>query len=919
MKKLISLAVITAICLSLLAIPSVYGASEAQITSHSDGEWLDPYKAITVKWSTPGSGYNYKITIKNRVTGFYVTQNESVSGNSYTIKSNTLDFEQSYIIWVGTYSGNSPMGQGHSVTVNMYDRLSSAKVYDEASFTYPSNNQTVSPDENLTLKIDGNSDLAYVVSVKNLDTGKSIVNNEYISSNSYTIPKSKLIGGHTYKAWVGSYKKNSAEKGLFGVGNSIEFRADAHFIIEEFVEAGFISPSNGDILDASESNRIRFCDISSGYVYRISVLETDTNNKLIDNEIISGSTYTISANTLNPGMRYKIWVGTYRGDSLSAAVGIGNTIYINTKDEEIVEMPPAVQEPPVDGDGKKEDEPPIEISSLTADMNDNFLLFEYEVTGDDFKYVQVTVKTASGDVVLDTEIYENECEIDIPIDELEEGEIYICELTAYNLKNQKCASRSIRYEVAESGFSAREIEAPDGNLYLGEEFNIDGIIGSAYPIDEARIAVYFDGDLYTPAASYVISDYNKNNLSISDYSTRIKFHELPIGEYIYQVTVTDIMGNTYTAVESDFSVIREAGVYDDVTSSHANYEAIKELSVDGVISGDGNGSFRPDSSITRAEFVKIICEAFGVRSTSGYSPFTDIKNHWAESYIKKVYNYGLVNGTSETTFSPNNNVTYEQAAKIVVCLIGAENLAVMKGGWPAGYVAAARELNLFDKTDIYNHSWSATRAHVAQMVYNALSSNLVVSSGGTMGVDLSDSSIYFKQTQKYCTLDAMAVVFRRRAVLDGNMNYESITENSMINKGNWVSGGLTNAPKYVDSTKNLNMSASSKRLNFQVKGNQYTMTESPDAVKSTLKSMLDTHPEGIVLYVFSDDMKWMHAVTLTDYNGDVFYCADPATGDGIIPLMESSLTDSRHAKANNIDSLLSNCVKIWWVSSYDNI
>ena len=55
---------------------------------------------------------------------------------------------------------------------------------------------------------------------------------------------------------------------------------------------------------------------------------------IIKNKIVSGSTYSLNANTLEQGKEYKLWIGTYINPNASEAVGKGNTIYIYTEEEE---------------------------------------------------------------------------------------------------------------------------------------------------------------------------------------------------------------------------------------------------------------------------------------------------------------------------------------------------------------------------------------------------------------------------------------------------------------------------------------------------------------------------------------------------------------------------------------------------------
>ena len=82
----------------------------------------------------------------------------------------------------------------------------------------------------------------------------------------------------------------------------------------------------------------------------------------------------------------------------------------------------------------------------------------------------------------------------------------------------------------------------------------------------------------------------------------------------------------------------------------------------GFLRGDIEGNLRPDSAITRAEFVTIVNRAFGYTRT-GEMPFTDVKSSdWYADDVSIAYNVGYIQGTSENTFAPERSITREEAA-----------------------------------------------------------------------------------------------------------------------------------------------------------------------------------------------------------------------------------------------------------------
>ena len=115
--------------------------------------------------------------------------------------------------------------------------------------------------------------------------------------------------------------------------------------------------------------------------------------------------------------------------------------------------------------------------------------------------------------------------------------------------------------------------------------------------------------------------------------------------------------------------------YTDIKGSWAE-PYITELSDAGIISGMGDGSFKPDDSVTRAQFVKLIVLAAsgGVIDDVQTAGFKDVKKgSWYESYINWAANKGIVSGMEDNCFHPDDKITREQMAVIV------QNLAAASG------------------------------------------------------------------------------------------------------------------------------------------------------------------------------------------------------------------------------------------------
>jgi|GEM_PF-1658572 len=134
-------------------------------------------------------------------------------------------------------------------------------------------------------------------------------------------------------------------------------------------------------------------------------------------------------------------------------------------------------------------------------------------------------------------------------------------------------------------------------------------------------------------------------------------------------------------------------------SGHWAEQTIQSWLDKGIAKGYQDGSFRPDASITRAEFIKMMNQVFEVPKAQSNVSFEDLtEKHWAYADIAAAVEAGYISGTSETTVSPDANITRQEAAVMLVKLVKLEGTT---------------ELNFKDAADIPEWSKKAITALVA--------------------------------------------------------------------------------------------------------------------------------------------------------------------------------------------------------------
>ena len=106
--------------------------------------------------------------------------------------------------------------------------------------------------------------------------------------------------------------------------------------------------------------------------------------------------------------------------------------------------------------------------------------------------------------------------------------------------------------------------------------------------------------------------------------------------------------------------------FTDVLTSDWFYEDVAFVYNEGLFAGTSDTTFSPNAAMTRAMLVTVLYRLEGQPAVSGRSGFADVQfNSYYEDAVTWAANNGIVNGTSDTTFSPNANVTREQMAAIL--------------------------------------------------------------------------------------------------------------------------------------------------------------------------------------------------------------------------------------------------------------
>ena len=224
----------------------------------------------------------------------------------------------------------------------------------------------------------------------------------------------------------------------------------------------------------------------------------------------------------------------------------------------------------------------------------------------------------------------------------------------------------------------------------------------------------------------------ENDYSIS-YSTDGKTYTNYVNDgsiYLSETTVaalpfTNVQNGTLTIKRTSVNAPADMGTNDTETTfpdvpKNSNYAtAVEYVSKLGVMVGDDKGNFNPDKIVSRAEMATIVCRVLKqAENLPNTNVFNDVPaTHWANAFIGKASELGIVGGYGGGKFGPGDPVTYEQAATMIIRAIGEEDKANSYGGYPNGHLLVAQEKNLLEGIQAVQGQ-GLVRSSVAVLLYN---------------------------------------------------------------------------------------------------------------------------------------------------------------------------------------------------------
>ncbi len=191
--------------------------------------------------------------------------------------------------------------------------------------------------------------------------------------------------------------------------------------------------------------------------------------------------------------------------------------------------------------------------------------------------------------------------------------------------------------------------------------------------------------------------------------------------------------------------------YDDIASGDRYAEQIEILSDIGVIKGTSDKEFSPDEKVTREQMAMLLFRLMIGKDSAGRinsTAFTDLYDDTYHGAISWANASGYILGTSATTFEPTEGITMQDAMTMLVRALG-HDTAKMNAGYPWTYIDTAIKLGLDDGMEDVEYTSVLTRAEIAGLLYNAVTAEYLIPKTAANGSTFYESTTIVERVFGY--------------------------------------------------------------------------------------------------------------------------------------------------------------------------
>ena len=189
-----------------------------------------------------------------------------------------------------------------------------------------------------------------------------------------------------------------------------------------------------------------------------------------------------------------------------------------------------------------------------------------------------------------------------------------------------------------------------------------------------------------------------------------------------------------------------------------------ELLIDlGLLEYPENGMMKPYSHMKRAEFAQFLDGILNDKSITGKDVFYDVdKDNFAWENINRLYEYGYISGDENLFFRPDDDITFNEAVKVMLSILGYDSLAKYKGGFPSGYLSIASDIGL--TKGIERDGEYINRGNIIRLLINAFDKN-------PAGVSFDNGKPYITVNEDTTMLAEACGIYKVKDYVNANSDY----------------------------------------------------------------------------------------------------------------------------------------------------
>lgn len=251
-----------------------------------------------------------------------------------------------------------------------------------------------------------------------------------------------------------------------------------------------------------------------------------------------------------------------------------------------------------------------------------------------------------------------------------------------------------------------------------------------------------------------------------------------------------------------------------------------------------------EEAVSRGEFISLIVKSMKYSLYTGDN-FSDVKkSHQYSSYIATARQIGLVSGTSENKFMPDEPISVTAALKIMINALGYEKKAELFGGYPEGYIKVSNELQLI-KTAIDMSDTPLERNSITDIIYRFINTPICKNDR------ISDENLYFDSSDDYTPLTGIFKLTKIAGVVKVAGNY------SMTN---------------YDHTARKTIMINGKNFNTEIKSPEIYFGKSVEAYydeDDVIKALIPTLSNKTVTILADDIVNYSYFKLEAENNNDI--------------------------------------------------